>query len=139
MIIFFRTKYTAVTICNSNQAQKSVVSQIPRSSEEYSVLQSICRHRVDESVYNSIPGAWETYRSVLKQVSLPCDQSKINCFIFKTYIFMFTHTNHMVVEIKVLVSCRYGGLNLPCMNLFNQILTDGKCQVVSFIFNNKQC
>lgn len=59
----------AVTICNVNQAQRSAVSRIPRESEEYSVLQSICRYTVDENVTNSVAGTWNIFRKVLLDVS----------------------------------------------------------------------
>lgn len=58
-----------MTICNVNQAQRSAVLSIPRKSEEYSVLQSICRYTVDENVTNSIAGTWNSFRKVLLDVS----------------------------------------------------------------------
>ena len=61
--------YEAVTICNLNQVQKSAVAEIPRTSEQYSVVQSICRFSADESVKNDIPGKWNMYREVLAKVS----------------------------------------------------------------------
>lgn len=61
--------WTAVTICNVNQAQRTAVSRIPRESEEYSVLQSICRNTIDENVTNSVAGTWNIFRKVLLDVS----------------------------------------------------------------------
>lgn len=52
-----------------NQAQKSAVLKIPRHSEKYSVLQSICRHAVDKNVTNYVAGTWESFRSVLIEVN----------------------------------------------------------------------
>lgn len=60
--------YTAVSICNMNQALKSVASKIPRTSEEYAILQSICRFSVDKNVTNSMVGTWDTFRKVLLSV-----------------------------------------------------------------------
>lgn len=59
----------AVTICSTNQAQKTAVSRIPRNTEEYSVLQSICRFTVDDNATNSIAGTWNVFRKVLLDVS----------------------------------------------------------------------
>lgn len=52
-----------------NQAQKSVVSKMSPTSEDYSVLQSICRHPVHKNISNSGDGKWETFRRVLLDVS----------------------------------------------------------------------
>lgn len=52
-----------------NQAQKSDVHQFKRPSEEYSVLQSICRNYVDENTTISVAGSWPVFRRVLKKVS----------------------------------------------------------------------
>lgn len=59
---------TAVTICNMNQAQKSAVSKIPHSSEEFSALQSICRYQKKEKHQDIGDGKWETFRKVLLDV-----------------------------------------------------------------------
>lgn len=52
-----------------NQALKSEVSKISRTSEEYSVLQSICRYPVDKNVTTLGDGKWDTFRKVLLNVS----------------------------------------------------------------------
>lgn len=51
-----------------NQAQRSAVSDIPHTSEEFSVVQSICRNPVDGNVTDSAAGKWSTYREVLLNV-----------------------------------------------------------------------
>lgn len=66
----FRCKYEAVTICNMNQAQKSAVSSIPRDSEEYAALRSICQNSVDEKVNSSAAGTWNIFRKVLLKVNV---------------------------------------------------------------------
>lgn len=68
LLDFNRPSILAVTICNVNQAQRSAVSRIPRESQEYSVLQSICRYTVDENVTNSVAGTWNMFRKVLLDV-----------------------------------------------------------------------
>lgn len=51
-----------------NQAQKSDVLELKRPSEEYSVLQSICRNYVDENTTISVAGKWPVFRRVLMKV-----------------------------------------------------------------------
>lgn len=60
---------TAVTICNMNQAQKSAVSTLSQTSEEYSVVQSICRYATDTNAMNSVNSNWTMFRKVLLDVS----------------------------------------------------------------------
>lgn len=58
----------AVTICNMNQVQKSAVSRLSQASEEYSVVQSICRYATDTNAMNSVDGNWSMFRKVLLDV-----------------------------------------------------------------------
>lgn len=60
----------AITICNTNQAQKSEVKDLPHGDEEYAVLQSICRNTVNTHVKNSVTGKWQDYRKVLLKVRI---------------------------------------------------------------------
>lgn len=67
--------FPAVTVCNMNQAVKSVVKEIPIRSEEYSMVQSICTKAVDENVTKS-SGKWAAFQKVLIQVSDFAEQFK---------------------------------------------------------------
>lgn len=51
-----------------NQAVKSVVATMPRHSEEYSMVQSICNTAVDENVTNSVDGKWNAFQKLLVKV-----------------------------------------------------------------------
>lgn len=59
---------TAVTVCNMNQAVKSVVRTIPTDHEDYSMIQSLCTHAVDENVTNSKAGKWAAFQKLLVKV-----------------------------------------------------------------------
>lgn len=78
IILMFRFKFfmfflvvprTAVTICNNNQAVKSVVRAMATNSEDYSMIQSLCTHAVDENVRNSEDGKWAAFQKLLVKVS----------------------------------------------------------------------
>lgn len=58
-----------------NQAQKSAVNRL-NGSEEYAILQSICRNSVNEHVVNSVAGKWEAYRDVLLKVKFANESLK---------------------------------------------------------------
>ncbi|XP_031626136.1 pickpocket protein 28-like [Contarinia nasturtii] len=94
--------FPAVTICNMNLVQKSDVAHLPRSSEEYSMIQSICQSTRDDNITSSVAGNWSVLKKVLLKVSQSCAE--------------------------MLVSCKYGGIEYECMKIFSTILTDGgKC------------
>lgn len=58
----------AVTVCNMNQALKSVVKTLATNGEEYSMVQSLCTHAVDETAINSKAGKWAEFRKLLIKV-----------------------------------------------------------------------
>lgn len=58
----------AVTVCNMNQAVKSVVESIPKDSEDYPMIQSLCTHAVDENVTNARAGKWAAFQKLLIKV-----------------------------------------------------------------------
>lgn len=58
----------AVTICNMNQAVKSVVANTSVDSEEYSMIQSLCATAVDENVTNTLPGKWDLFQKLVVKV-----------------------------------------------------------------------
>lgn len=62
---------SAVTVCNMNQAVKSVVRSIPTNSDEYSMVQSLCTNAVDENVTNSKNGKWAEFQKLIKKVKAP--------------------------------------------------------------------
>lgn len=66
---FFADFISAVTVCNMNQAVKSVVKNYSTDSDEYSMIQSICTHAVDENVTNSKAGKWAAFQKLLMLVS----------------------------------------------------------------------
>lgn len=52
-----------------NQALQSVVKSMAKDSDEYSMVQSLCTHAVDESVINSKAGKWAEFQRLLVKVS----------------------------------------------------------------------
>lgn len=51
-----------------NQAIKSIVDKMDTNGEEYSMVQSLCTHAVDESVINSKAGKWSSFQKLLIKV-----------------------------------------------------------------------
>lgn len=51
-----------------NQAMKSVVDTIPKDSEDYSMIQNICRNVVDENVTKSAVGKWSAFKKIILKV-----------------------------------------------------------------------
>lgn len=125
-----------------NQAQKSAVSLIPKDSEEYAVLQSVCQYSVDTKVKNSVAGTWDIFRKVLLKVilyfnSLSCILLLKTKPLFRISLFIFTKINTCSFKVtqpceSMLVACKYGGNDVKCMDIFNSVLTDGG---VCCIFN----
>ncbi|XP_037029673.1 pickpocket protein 28-like [Bradysia coprophila] len=94
--------FPAVTVCNMNQALKSVVANYAVDSDEFSMIQSICAVAVDEDVKNSKTGKWSDFQKVLIDVSQSCKD--------------------------MLISCNYGGFEYNCSDVFVTVLTDeGLC------------
>lgn len=94
----------AVTVCNMNLAKKSVAQDISNESDEYAVLQSICRNstNLNGPIRNAEAGKWPIYRKVLLNVTQRCDE--------------------------MLIKCQFGLVDVDCMKVFNSILTDsGVC------------
>lgn len=58
-----------------NQALLSVVERMAHDSDEYSMVQSICTHAVNESVKNSKAGKWAEYQKLLVKVSQISEQN----------------------------------------------------------------
>lgn len=58
----------ATTICNLNLVKKSAVSSLPRGSEEYLIVQNICRNKIVDQINASAPGKWTIYKEVLSNV-----------------------------------------------------------------------
>lgn len=107
-----------------NQAQKSAVFELKRPSEEYSVLQSICRNYVDENTTMSVAGKWTTFRRVLTKVRLATFDFSTNIFLsFRDFFCKVSQPCE-----QMLISCQFGGIEQDCTKLFNSVLTDdGLC------------
>ncbi|KAG4079926.1 hypothetical protein HA402_006238 [Bradysia odoriphaga] len=94
--------FPAVTVCNMNQAVKSVVANYDVDSDEFSMIQSICAVAVDEDAKNLKSGKWTDFQKVLIDVSQSCKD--------------------------MLISCNYGGFEYNCSDVFITVLTDeGLC------------
>lgn len=51
-----------------NQALKSVVKSMESNVDEYSMVQSLCTHAVNDSVKNSKAGKWSDFQKLLVKV-----------------------------------------------------------------------
>lgn len=93
--------FPAVTICNMNQARRSIVQQLIPGSYEDEMLQSLCGSSVNYTGRTNRTD-WTKFRYFLKTVSQPCA--------------------------GMLITCRYAHVYQKCMELFTTVLTDeGLC------------
>ena len=64
--------FPAITICNMNQAKKSIVGNIKPYTTEYALLQSLCQQDDEEYNLTNIPkdfvGKWALFRNFLVNV-----------------------------------------------------------------------
>ncbi|ALC49086.1 ppk28 [Drosophila busckii] len=106
--------FPAITICNLNQALKSRVQRISRSSSNYSLLMSLCSQGDDQTI--TYVGTWTYFKALLVEVAQPCDE--------------------------MLLYCSFGARKEICSLVFNSILTDdGLCCTFNaldpmFVFRN---
>ncbi|XP_048482173.1 pickpocket protein 28 isoform X4 [Plutella xylostella] len=76
--------FPAVTICNVNQAKKSVAHRYKEtgSSKDKKLLQSLCTSNNDTAIFdNSTDNAdWEYFRAFLINVTQPCSEMLDQCY-----------------------------------------------------------
>ncbi|XP_073828620.1 pickpocket protein 28-like [Musca autumnalis] len=93
--------FPALTICNMNKAYKAKIQQYEENSVEYSIIQMLCKRDVNVTVADTIED-WSTLNQFISNISQPCE--------------------------KMLISCRFGGINYNCQRIFHPIVTDeGLC------------
>uniref|UniRef100_A0A1A9WF90 RNA helicase n=1 Tax=Glossina brevipalpis TaxID=37001 RepID=A0A1A9WF90_9MUSC len=93
--------FPAITICNLNQARKSRVQSIARSSSNFSLLLSLCNQASNDANVSS-GGTWKDFKAILTEVAQPCNE--------------------------MLVHCSFGSRIENCSRIFRTILTDdGLC------------
>ncbi|XP_055910461.1 pickpocket protein 28-like [Eupeodes corollae] len=96
-----KSPFPAVTICNLNQAMKSKAMNFTNDSLENSMLQMLCNREVSLKYSNSVKD-WTILEDFIEEVSQPCN--------------------------KMLLACRFGGIDYKCQDIFQPILTDeGLC------------
>ncbi|KAH8388064.1 hypothetical protein KR093_011523 [Drosophila rubida] len=106
--------FPAVTICNLNQALRSRVQRISRSSSNFSLLMSLCSQGDDQTI--TYVGTWKYFKALLVDVAQPCDE--------------------------MLLYCSFGSRRELCSMIFKSVLTDdGLCCSFnaldpSFLFRN---
>ncbi|KAL7744948.1 hypothetical protein ACLKA6_007220 [Drosophila palustris] len=106
--------FPAVTICNLNQALRSRVQRISRSSSNYSLLMSLCSQGDEQTI--TYVGTWKYFKALLVDVAQPCED--------------------------MLLYCSFGSRKEICSMIFKSILTDdGLCCTFnaldpSFLFRN---
>lgn len=107
--------FPAVTICNMNQARKTIVKQLNVLDDplRLSYLHNICELDNgpgfnDAGINYNVSSQWITFREFLINVSQPCSE--------------------------LLVQCRFAAKPFACMDLFASILTDdGICCVFNAV------
>lgn len=90
--------FPAVTICNMNQAKKSVAKNIEDDTLDHELLQSICDRDGTFNSSSAMPGRWSYFRTFLINVSQTCNE--------------------------MLMSCRFAMKSENCNMLFDTTLTD---------------
>lgn len=113
--------FPAVTICNMNQARRSVVKNFGNNSMRMAFLQNVCNldgGTSDALQQSNGTNLWTDFREFLIDVSQPCSE--------------------------MLLECRFGAKKWQCMHLFHSILTDeGICCVFNavdaqFMYHNSR-
>ncbi|KOB78304.1 Uncharacterized protein OBRU01_02645 [Operophtera brumata] len=103
--------FPALTICNVNQAKKSVAERDPVDKK---LLQSLCTTRDDTEIFeDDIAGSadWDHTRSFLINVTQPCNE--------------------------MLAMCEWDSKTMDCQDLFNAQLTDeGLCCTFNVVHRN---
>lgn len=116
--------FPAVTICNMNQARKSVVKNFDNNSIQKSLLDDICPIDQDKefspadihSINMTGAGQWSFFREFLVNASQACSD--------------------------MLVACRYATRIYNCMEIFETVLSDeGLCCIFNrvdpkFLYQN---
>ncbi|KAJ8711329.1 hypothetical protein PYW07_008571 [Mythimna separata] len=108
--------FPALTICNVNQAKKSVAERYWESGDavDKKLLQSLCSARDDSEIFeDDIAGSadWDHTRSFLINVTQPCSE--------------------------MLAKCVWDSLDVNCEDLFNAQLTDeGLCCTFNAVHRN---
>ncbi|XP_054729239.1 pickpocket protein 28-like [Anastrepha obliqua] len=93
--------FPAVTICNLNQAYKQIAEKFSVYSPEYAMLQLICEREANATIASSITD-WSNLRNFITKIAQPCSE--------------------------MLLTCRFGGVNYKCSEIFSPIVTDeGLC------------
>lgn len=91
--------FPAVTICNANQARREEVDKFEAGSMDHYLLRSICLPDTNDTSGPSPSGLiWANFKTFLKRMARSCDE--------------------------LLLSCRYGTMNLNCGDVFTTVLTD---------------
>ncbi|RVE50284.1 hypothetical protein evm_005119 [Chilo suppressalis] len=109
--------FPAITICNVNQAKKSVAERylIQGSSLNKKLLESLCSTENDADIFeNELADTadWDYMRSFLINVTQPCSE--------------------------MLASCSWNSINRSCVDLFNAQLTDeGLCCTFNVVHREK--
>ncbi|KAL0818256.1 hypothetical protein ABMA28_008749 [Loxostege sticticalis] len=99
--------FPAITICNVNQAKKSVAQRYIKygASVDKKLLESLCSSQNDAEIFEdeiAESADWDYTRSFLINVTQPCSE--------------------------MLTACSWGSKNMSCVDLFNAQLTDeGLC------------
>ncbi|XP_039752611.1 pickpocket protein 28-like [Pararge aegeria] len=109
--------FPAITICNVNQAKKSVAERIKRSGDsiDKKLLESLCSTQTDADIFEdeiAESANWDYTRSFLINVTQPCNE--------------------------MLSLCIWNSVQMSCQDLFNAQLTDeGLCCTFNVVHREK--
>ncbi|KAH8269646.1 hypothetical protein KR018_011377 [Drosophila ironensis] len=106
--------FPAITICNMNQVQKSLVANYPEGSNENALLKVLCDS-----------DSWQSSQldEELKLINTAGNTLRISDFV----------ANHSQPCERMLLYCRFSAVVHNCTHMFQQIMTDeGLCCVFNF-------
>ncbi|EDV55604.1 pickpocket protein 28 [Drosophila erecta] len=109
-----KVPFPAITICNMNQVQRSLVANYREGSNESALLKVLCES-----------GSWESSQTEeeFSASNFATNKLKISEFL----------SNHSQSCERMLLFCRFSAVERNCSQLFQQILTDeGLCCVFNF-------
>uniref|UniRef100_A0A1B0ABX7 Pickpocket protein 28 n=1 Tax=Glossina pallidipes TaxID=7398 RepID=A0A1B0ABX7_GLOPL len=70
--------FPAITICNLNQARKSKVQSIGKSSANFSMVLSLCNQGSNDLDVTYV-GTWKNFKAILTKVAQPCNEMLLYC------------------------------------------------------------
>lgn len=61
--------FPAITICNMNRVQRSLIENLTVTSREYAIAHTMCMNTLDDDILISETSSWPDFKKVLLKVT----------------------------------------------------------------------